>query len=143
MRKNRETIHVGGHVPPTGRRAVVVTEGPPDIVALEPEPAAHSPTQPLIAAVPGFDLTDISEAELEQMAREVAAEEAAATFAAAPIPPGTLVHQPGCAIAVTRGGMCDCKPMRTIGGASVTVAVPIPGDAPEVAPVAAAPDHRR
>jgi hypothetical protein len=60
MRKNIETIHVGGHVPPTGRRAVVVTEGPPDMVAIEPEPAAHSPRDvvpagPQLRVVPPFD----------------------------------------------------------------------------------------
>lgn len=48
----RETVFVGGPPPePPRPLAVVVTEGPPDVVALEPRPEFHSPTEVVLAAV--------------------------------------------------------------------------------------------
>jgi len=56
MTKHREIVTLGTHQPRPAR-AVVVTEGPPTLVAIEPTPEAHSPTEvqhaaPAIAAYP-------------------------------------------------------------------------------------------
>lgn len=142
--KNRETIHL--HLPPPApRRSVVVTEGPPDLVALEPTPAAHSPTAPVIAAVAGFDLSD---ADIEQAAREVAAEERAPRRR----PPratgdrlleATLLEVIGTARADLAAAGVTVDSERMLVEDREDDEVPIPTVGAEVARLARAPDHRR
>jgi hypothetical protein len=121
MGKHRETVHLGSVPAPKGRRparSVVVTEGPPDLVQLEPTPASHSPRQPLLVSPPTllqlvadqlqpqpFDLTDEDSDGIEADARELAAElgvvdhpmagEDGSGPTSGPIPPARDVAPPG------------------------------------------------